>query len=92
MGTFAAMLAKSRIATPEERFRADVCGEIENVDGVLKIVRINVDYTLKVASDKRKEAEATFKTYLPHCPAAQSVIGCIALEHQIEYEDYRTFQ
>lgn len=87
MGTFAAMLAKSRIATPKERFRADISGDIENVDGVLKIVRINVHYTLKVDSDKRDEAEAAFKSYLPHCPAAQSVIGCIEIEHNIEYED-----
>jgi hypothetical protein len=48
MGTFAAMLAKKRIPTPAERFRADVSGDIEAVDGVLKITRIAVRYTLQV--------------------------------------------
>ena len=84
MGTFAAMLAKEKIPTPQKRFRADVAGEIENVDGVLKIVRIKVDYTLKVDADKREKAQAILETYLPHCPAAQSVIGCIELSHSLE--------
>ena len=86
MGTFAAMLAKSRIPTPEDRFHADVSGDIEAVNSVLKIVRIKVHYTLKVAADKRKEAEAAFEVYLPHCPAAQSVIDAINISHGIAYE------
>ena len=87
MGTFAAMLAKKRISTPAERFRADVSGDIEAVEGVLKITRIAVRYTLQVASDKRDEAQACFKTYLPGCPAAQSVIGCIDITHALEMTD-----
>ena len=87
MGTFAAMLAKKRIPTPAERFRADVSGDIEAVDGVLKITRIAVRYTLQVASDKRDEAQACFNTYLPGCPAAQSVIGCIDIRHTLEMTD-----
>ena len=87
MGTFAAALAKRRIPTPEDRYRADVTGQIENVDGVLKITRIEVVYTLKIAPQKRSEAEACFEAFLPHCPAAQSVIGCIQLDHQLNFEE-----
>jgi organic hydroperoxide reductase OsmC/OhrA len=86
MGTFAAMLAKSRIPTPEERYWADVVGEIEAVDGVLKITRIIVHYILKIAADKREEAQAAFDRYLPHCPAAASVMEAIAILHDITYE------
>ena len=87
MGTFAAMLAKKRIPTPAERYQANVSGDIEAVDGVLKITRIAVRYTLKIAPDKRAEAQACFNTYLPGCPAAQSVIGCIDITHTIEMAD-----
>lgn len=87
MGTFAAMLAKKRIPTPAERYRADVSGDIEAVDGVLKITRIAVGYTLKIAPDKRAEAQECFNTYLPGCPAAQSVIGCIDITHTLEMAD-----
>ncbi|MGD9331080.1 MAG: hypothetical protein PVJ53_07195 [Desulfobacterales bacterium] len=87
MGTFAAMLAKQRIPTPSERYRADVSGDIEAVDGVLKITRIGVHYTLQVAPDKRGQAQECFRTYLPGCPAAQSVIGCIDIDHTLELHD-----
>jgi organic hydroperoxide reductase OsmC/OhrA len=87
MGTFAAMLAKSRIPTPEARFHADVSGDIEAVDGVLKITRIQVRYTLKLSADKRPEAQQAFEVYLPHCPAAQSVKEAIAISHAVTYED-----
>ena len=84
MGTFAAVLAKKRIPTPAERYQADVKGEIEAVDGLLKITRIAVHYTLQTPSDKHDDARACFETYLPHCPAAQSVIGCIDITHTLD--------
>jgi hypothetical protein len=87
MGTFATLLAKSKIATPAERYRAQVRGDIENVGGVLKITRIDVAYALKLAPEKRPEAQACFDLYLPHCPAAQSVIGCIAIDHRLVMHD-----
>ena len=87
MGTFAAMLAKERIPTPSDRYTADVGGEIEAVDGVLKIVRIKVVYSLKIAADKRAAAKAAFANYITHCPAATSVMGCIDIEHALDMED-----
>lgn len=87
MGTFATGLAKKRIPTPAERYRADVSGDIEAVDGVLKITRIAVHYTLKVAPAKRSEAQDCFRHYLPGCPAAQSVVGCIDIRHTLEMHD-----
>ena len=81
------MLAKKRIPTPAERYRADVSGDIEAVNGVLKITRIAVRYALKMAPDKRDDAQECFNTYLPGCPAAQSVIGCIDIKHTLEMID-----
>jgi organic hydroperoxide reductase OsmC/OhrA len=83
MGTFAAMLAKDRIPTPADRYQARVSGEIEAVEGVLKIVRSIVDYTLKIADDKRAAAERAFDGYITHCPAATSVMGCIDIKHTL---------
>ncbi len=87
MGTFATLLANQKIPTPQDRYRADVVGDIENADGVLKITRINVRYTLKLPAEKRAEAEAAFRAYLPHCPAAQSVKAAIRLEHDLIMQD-----
>lgn len=86
MGTFATLLAARKIPTPEERFRADVTGDIENVNGVLKITRIHVHYTLKLPGDKQEGARKAFEAYMPHCPAAQSVIAAIEIDHQLDME------
>ncbi|MHB8771562.1 MAG: hypothetical protein ACYC7J_11225 [Syntrophales bacterium] len=87
MGTLATLLAGKKIPTPEERYWADVRGDIENVAGVLKITRIGVTYHLKIPCDKTAEAQEAFSAYLTRCPAAQSVIGCIGIEDRLEIEE-----
>ena len=87
MGTLAGVLAGKKIPTPEDRYRADVEGDIENVNGVLKITRIRVAYHLKIPKDKSKDAQDALSAYLTRCPAAQSVIGCIQIQDQLVIEE-----
>lgn len=87
MGTLAAVLAGNKIRTFEHLFKAVVTGDIEDVDGVLKITRINVSYWLKVPKEKRADAKAALNSYLKLCPGAQSVIGCIDINHELTMED-----
>ena len=87
MGTLAAVLAGKGIKTYKGLFRADVKGDIEDESGVLKITRIHVTYTLKVPPEKRKDAEEAFENYLDRCPGAQSVLGCIRIEHELQMRD-----
>jgi hypothetical protein len=77
MGTLATALASRKIPTHTDRYAARVEGDIEDVDGVLRISRIRVDYELKVPAGKADEAQEVFSGYLKGCPAAMSVIGCI---------------
>ncbi len=86
MGTLAAALAKRGIKSHEDVYRAEVTGDIEDVQGVLRITRIGVDYFLKVPEEKKQDAQDAFESYLSGCPAAQSVIGCIAIQHQLHFE------
>ncbi len=87
MGTLAGGLAGKKIATPEDRYRAEVEGDIENVNGVLKITRIRVGYHLKIPRDKAADAREAFSSYLVRCPAAQSVIGCIQIQDRLLLEE-----
>jgi uncharacterized OsmC-like protein len=87
MGTLAASLAGKKIRTFEDLYRADVEGDIENVDGILKITTIRVKYHLKVSADQKEAAREAFASYLSKCPAAQSVIGCIKLQDELELEE-----
>ena len=83
MGT----LAGHKIPTNQDRYRADAEADIEDVSGVLKITRMRVTYHLKVPRDKADEARQAMSVYLTHCPAAQSVIGCIEIEDRLEIEE-----
>ena len=87
MGTLAASLAGKKIGTFEDLYRADVEGDIENVDGILKITTIRVKYHLKVMAHEKEAAREAFASYLSKCPAAQSVIGCIKLQDELDLEE-----
>jgi len=86
MGTLATVMAGKKIQTPEHLYWADVEGDIENVNGVLKITTIRVKYHLKVAEDKVSDAKESFSNYISFCPAAQSVSGCIKIEDELIIE------
>jgi len=86
MGTLAGVLAAEKIPTPEERFWADVEGDIESVNQVLKITRIRVTYHLRVSKEKEAAVQKAMATYLVRCPGAQSVIGCIDLQDRMVIE------
>lgn len=87
MGTLATVLARNGIRTPEEQYWADVEGDIENVNNVLKITKISVEYHLKVPKDKAAQAKEALSSYQSLCPAAQSVIGCIQIEDKMVIEE-----
>ena len=87
MGTLAGGLAGKRIPTPEDRYWAEVEGDIEDVNGILKITRIRVQYHLKIPKEKTAAAQQAFSAYLVRCPAAQSVIGCIRIEDKLIVEE-----
>jgi organic hydroperoxide reductase OsmC/OhrA len=87
MGTLARFLAEKQIPTPEDRYWAEVEGDIENVNKILKITQIRVKYHLKVPNGKEEDAKNAFSTYLPSCPAAQSVIGCIQIRDHLITEE-----
>jgi len=86
MGTLARFLAEKKIPTPEALYWAEVEGDIENVESVLKITQIRVDYHLKLEKGKEEAAEEALSMYLSHCPAAQSLIGCIRIKDQLKIE------
>jgi len=66
---------------------ATVTGDIEEVDGVLKITHIHVRYDLKLPLGKRADAEDALENYITLCPAAQSVVEAIRITHELNMTD-----
>jgi organic hydroperoxide reductase OsmC/OhrA len=86
MGTLATSLAGCRISTTRDRYRAEVEGDIEDVEGILRITRIRVHYYLRLPAECEADARAAFESYLERCPAAMSVRGAIDVQHALELE------
>ena len=59
-------------------------GDIEDVDGVLKITQIRLTYKLKIPAGSREKAERALAVYADRCPAYQSVRNCIQCTWQAE--------
>jgi organic hydroperoxide reductase OsmC/OhrA len=86
MGTLATLMAGKKIPTPEQLYWADVEGDIENVEGVLRITTIRVKMHLKCPEEKVADAMEAFASYINRCPAAQSVKDCIKLQDELIFE------
>ena len=86
MWTLAMLMAGKDIPTPGHLYWADVEGDIENVNGVLKITTIRVKFHLKCPDEKGADAQEAFANYITRCPAAQSVKDCIKLGDELIFE------
>ena len=62
-------------------------GDIEDVDGVLKITKIRLTYKLKIPAGSRDKAERALVVYADKCPAYQSVKNCIQCTWQAEMDE-----
>jgi hypothetical protein len=49
-----------------------------------------VKYHLKVSPEKAAEAKEVFSSYITHCPAAQSISGCIDIKDDLVIEPLNT--
>jgi hypothetical protein len=56
---------------------AQVEGDIEDVDGVMKITRIRLHYRFRIPPGVRDKVDRLLEVYAEKCPAYQSVKGCI---------------
>ena len=56
---------------------ADVEGDVEAVDGVLRITKIRLKYNFEAPKDLLQKAERALQVYADLCPAYQSVKGGI---------------
>ena len=63
---------------------ADVEGDIEDVDGVLKITKIRMRYRFKIPAGKRESIERVLQSYAEKCPAYQSVRDSIQCTWEVD--------
>ena len=89
IGTLAGALAVRQIPPTPEKIWSEVEGDIEKVDGIIRIVRIRVRYHLKIPKGKRETAERALSKHMDGCPAAMSVKDSIEIHITSEIEEER---
>ena len=70
-----------------ENLVADVEGDIEDVEGVLKITKIRLHYRLTIPKGSKHQIDRVLARYADKCPAYQSVKGCIDCSWDVEVEE-----
>ena len=70
-----------------ENLSAEVEGDIEDVNGVLRITKIRLHYRIKAPAGKREAIERLLGQYAEACPAYQSVKSCIDCSWTAEIEE-----
>ena len=68
-----------QIPTEPNKVTAQVEGDVEAVDRVLRISRMRVQYAIRIPRGTREAAERAIATHEQKCPAATSVRGCIPI-------------
>ena len=70
-----------------ENLLAHVEGDIEDVDGVLKISKIRLKYRFQAPAGLREKADRALDVYADLCPAYQTVKGCVAVSWEADIEE-----
>jgi len=79
LGTFGGALEARKIDASDGRLRADARGEVENIDGVLVIRRIHVQFTLQASEAVREVVERVHGFYAEKCPVYRSLQTAIQI-------------
>jgi uncharacterized OsmC-like protein len=73
-----------------ENLTAEVEGDIEDVNGVLKITAIRLRYRIRIPAGTREKAERALRTHADKCPAYTSVRDCISCTWKADIEEGET--
>lgn len=85
IGTFGGALRARGIESAGDALTADALGEVVvDDDGVLRLRRITVRYTLKAPESRRAAAERANEHHVRHCPNARSVAAAIDIVTELE--------
>ena len=70
-----------------ENLVAQTEGIIEDIDGVIRITEIRLEYRFKIPPGTREKAQRALELYAEKCPAYTSVKGCIKCSWTAEMEE-----
>ncbi|HSJ09147.1 MAG TPA: hypothetical protein VK928_04515 [Longimicrobiales bacterium] len=87
LGTLNGALEARGISLAPDAIRADVAGHNELVDGIVKLTRIDIAYTLRIPPGSREVVDRALSRHRDKCPTAQSLMPAVAVEWSAVIEE-----
>lgn len=86
-GTLAGVLEARGIPSFPDKLTSNVEGDIENIDGIIRITKIRVKYNITIPLDKKEAANRALELHQDKCPAAVSVKDAIQISWSADIEE-----
>ena len=80
LGTLNGALAVREIRLQPADIGATAAGTNEVVDGIIRLTRIDIHYSLRIPAGTREAVERALSRHRDKCPTAQSLAGAVAVE------------
>ncbi len=87
LGTLNGALAAREIRLDPADLRAEVSGTNEVVDGIIRLTRIHVHYTLRIPAGARERVDRALARHQEKCPTARSLEPAVAVEWTAAIEE-----
>jgi len=84
LGTLKGALEVRGIQLGPDTIRAEVSGTNELVDGIIKLTRITVRYSLRIPAGTRDAVDRALSRHREKCPTARSLEAAIAIDWAAE--------
>lgn len=79
LGTLNGALEARGISLEPEHMHADVAGANDVVDGVIKLTRIDIHYTLHIPAGSRETVDRALARHQDKCPTAHSLKDAVTV-------------
>ncbi|HSF19324.1 MAG TPA: OsmC family protein [Vicinamibacteria bacterium] len=86
-GTLGRALEVRGIPSYPDKLSSTVEGDIEDLDGIMRITKVRIHYRIKIPAGKKEEANRALSVHERGCPAAMTVKGCVDIKWTAELED-----
>jgi uncharacterized OsmC-like protein len=87
LGTLGGALEARGISLDGDAMRASVAGVNEIVDGIIKLTRIDIHYTLRIPAGSREVVDRALSRHREKCPTAMSLRDAVAVEWTADVEE-----
>lgn len=84
LGTLKGALEVRGIRMGPDSIRADVSGTNELIDGIIRLTRITVRYSLRIPAGTRDAVDRALSRHREKCPTARSLEAAIAIDWTAE--------